>query len=93
MDPEDKGIVEVEVDDLQEAIQALDSDWFATHPGVDYNVRLAYPDEFEMAGHPEYKGLVLVYVVGKGARLRKTVATLDEAIDFMVRYESHQSDA
>lgn len=81
-------IIEMDPDALQLSIRAYDDAYFERHPGDDYYVRDAWDQEFAIGGAEDYKGLVLVYAIDAGARLRKPVTSVDEGMEFVVWYES-----
>ena len=81
---------EIEPDDLQLAIQYLDDEYFEEHPNDDYYVRQAFPEELAMGGYSEYDGLILVYKIAEGARIRKPVMSIDEGVSLVVEYEKNR---
>lgn len=77
-------------DDVSLEVQAKDEEYFQQHPQDDYYIRLAYPNELAMAGYEDYAGLILVYVIEEGVRLRRPVASTTDAVKFMVEFEKQQ---
>lgn len=81
--------INISEDPLQAAIQALDDEYFEAHPGDDYYIRPAAKEELARAGYPDYEGLMLIYRISGGLRVRRPVADRDSAVRFMVEFERY----
>lgn len=87
------GMIEIgEPDEADLSIQTRDDKYFEAHPGDDYYVRPAVAGELARAGYENYTGLILVYVIEEGVRLRRPVTSVEEAIQFMVDLEKSQDE-